>query len=76
MPPLAPLFEPPLLLFTVSTGGPLPPLPPDVGGVSEGHTGPEVNGVIVPCEPTEPIVVELKLPLKAEPVFAAVPLAK
>ena len=74
MPPLAPLLEP-LLLFTVSTGGP-PPLPPDVGGVSEGHTGPEVNGVIVPCEPTGPIVVELKLPLTAEPVFAAVPLAK
>jgi hypothetical protein len=32
MPPLEPLLDPPLLLLTVSIGGP-PPLPPDVGGV-------------------------------------------
>ena len=53
MPPLAPPLEPPLLLFTVATGGP-PPLPPEVGGVYEGHTGPEVKGLIVPCGPPPP----------------------
>jgi hypothetical protein len=67
MPPLAPLLEPPLLLFTVSTGGP-PPLPPDVGGVSEGHTGLEVKGVIVPCEPPGLTpVVRAKVPAGPEP---------
>src|SRR5438552_11693778 len=53
MPPLAPPLEPPLALFTVSTGGP-PPLPPELGGVSEGHTTLEVKGVITPWEPPGP----------------------